>query len=694
MLLIYFQDTLIETYGETIPAAVLDTIDEVLQSPLDDIDTDFKLQKYLRDKCGMIDPEKLPLGTSMAWRTVRGKPKLVEVEEECYHIPFKEALKQLLSNDEVLSYVVRERNFDPENISDCFDGNIFRDHPVLSRFVKLLLPIFYVDDIEVCNMAGSKTRKHKVCMLYWTLGNIPPQFRSSLNAINLLGIIKPTYVKKYGFAPIMNNFLTAIEELESEEGLSLTIHNEVHVFHGSLLYVCADTPAANQLGGFKEGVAHAHRPCRTCMVTHNGIPTGFREEDFVLRNADMHSNHLQQINSPLNTQQGRVFWSRAYGVNSESALCGRGSIDVTKVLVHDFMHIALEGICLVEIKAFINYIIGEENFITLHTLNVIIQNFTYPDSMKKVKPSVIDPQHLQENGKLRQNAAQVLCLMICLPFFVYDHVPHDDNKLHNFSLLVKIINFALAYSFKRDEISVLTTMIYVHHTRFLELYPDINIPPKFHYLVHLGNHLLNFGPIRQQWCMRFEAFHQWFKEIARISKCFKNIPLTLSHRQQAFKCNELNLSDRTFKFLTGKEFDFSSGNPINVDYHTYGADIRAAFEMTPNENIIYRVQKLTKESFNYYHKCILAINLSDNEMPEFGKILEMYWYERKILFTCSKLETVNFVEVLSAYTVKKTNTYCIVLLSQLPTKQMFPEFFIGRSNYVSLTNHTRVEFMG
>jgi hypothetical protein len=619
---------------------------------------------------------------------------LVEVEEACYLIPFKEALKQLLRNDEVLSYILRERQFNEEVISDCFDGNIFRDHPVLSRYAKLLLPIFYVDDIEVCNMACSKTKTHKVCMLYWTLGNIPPQFRSSLKSINLLGIIKPSHVKKYGFTTILNDFLTTIEELESEEGLELTIHDEVHVFHGSLLYVCADTPAANQLGGFKEGVARAHRPCRTCMVTHAGIPTGFREEDFILRNLDMHTMHLEQINNPMNTRQGRVYWSRAFGVNSESAMCGRGTLDVTKILVHDFMHVALLGICLVEIKAFLNYIIGEENFITLETLNQNIQSFVYPDAMKKVKPSIIDPQHLQQHGKLRQTAAQVLCLMICLPFYIYDHVPNDDSRYKNFSLLVKIINFALAYTFKREEINVLTTMIYVHHTRFLEHYPDQNIPPKFHYLVHLGNHLLNFGPIRQQWCMRFEAFHQWFKEIARISKCYKNIQLTLSRRQQTFKCNELNFSDRTFKFLTRKEFDFGSGQPINVDNHPLRAELRAVFEMPPTENMINRVKKITQQSINYYPKCIVAINLQDDEMPEFGKIIEIYWYNRKIVFTCNKMETLDFNEVLSAYTVKKSNTFSTILLSQLPTPQLFPEFFIGRIKYIALTNHTRVEFMG
>jgi hypothetical protein len=40
------------------------------------------------------------------------------------------------------------------------------------------------------------------------------------------------------------------------------------------------------------------------------------------------------------------------------------------------------------------------------------------------------------------------------------------------------------------------------------------------------------GPPLQYWCMRFEARHNFFKEVARINRCFKNICKSLTKRAQ------------------------------------------------------------------------------------------------------------------------------------------------------------------
>ena len=37
-----------------------------------------------------------------------------------------------------------------------------------------------------------------------------------------------------------------------------------------------------------------------------------------------------------------------------------------------------------------------------------------------------------------------------------------------------------------------------------------------------------FGPLLHLWCMRFEAKHNYFKDLAHHVKCFKNIPKTMA----------------------------------------------------------------------------------------------------------------------------------------------------------------------
>ena len=55
--------------------------------------------------------------------------------------------------------------------------------------------------------------------MYYTLGNIKPQNRSHLNAIQLLGLMTTKHMKTYGIQPLLNAFMDDLEKLEQ------VIHN-------------------------------------------------------------------------------------------------------------------------------------------------------------------------------------------------------------------------------------------------------------------------------------------------------------------------------------------------------------------------------------------------------------------------------------------------------------------------------------
>ena len=51
-------------------------------------------------------------------------------------------------------------------------------------------------------------------VFYFTLGNIPPVYRSSLKAIYLLAVIKSKFIDEYGFHNILKRFIADINYLE------------------------------------------------------------------------------------------------------------------------------------------------------------------------------------------------------------------------------------------------------------------------------------------------------------------------------------------------------------------------------------------------------------------------------------------------------------------------------------------------
>ena len=132
---------------------------------------------------------------------------------------------------------------------DFCDSLTYNTHPLFSNDQNSLEIMVYYDDLEICNPIGSRATKHKLgrfgCsslkyltglpktdfsmynnnalgnlyfspgVFYYCLGNISPQYRSSLNAIQLFAIVKQSCLKYYGINKILEPFMEDIKALEN-----------------------------------------------------------------------------------------------------------------------------------------------------------------------------------------------------------------------------------------------------------------------------------------------------------------------------------------------------------------------------------------------------------------------------------------------------------------------------------------------
>lgn len=124
---------------------------------------------------------------------------------------------------------------------DLCDGAGFSGHPLFGIYTCALQIILYYDDVEICNPLGSKRSKHKlgtiplsslsglyltimycynpqrfylyVGLLYFTLGNLLPQNRSSLQHIYLVGVVKKRILKTYGMNEILKPIVKDLKAL-------------------------------------------------------------------------------------------------------------------------------------------------------------------------------------------------------------------------------------------------------------------------------------------------------------------------------------------------------------------------------------------------------------------------------------------------------------------------------------------------
>ena len=67
-----------------------------------------------------------------------------------------------------------------------------------------------------------------------------------------------------------------------------------------------------------------------------------------------------------------------------------------------------------------------------------------------------------------------------------------------------------------------------------------------HHSVHYPHYIIQLGPLKQFWCMRFEGKHSYFKTVARTTGNFVNAPLTLAKRHQQWLTNKIRETSGNF----------------------------------------------------------------------------------------------------------------------------------------------------
>jgi len=501
---------------------------ELTDTPLfDNLQSQFKQQKYFVDVLGMVEPVKVKLGQSERLTEPR-RSQLVS--HYGFYIPFLRNLSKLLSCPEVLCEVQQCSESSTEFCYDICDGEFIRSHPLYAGDPNFLKFLLFCDDLELCNPIGSHTKIHKITVWYWLLLNIPPMYRSRLPVIQLLGIAKSAHVKQFGMDKMLADFCDGMTKLAS--GVALP---GLGVKTGALVVVVADTPAANQIGGFKEGVGFASRKCRTCNCSVDEMNAFFRERDFRMR---VESEHIERCETLTNlSRAARQYWSREYGINSRSALMDFPHFSITQCLIHDIMHVLFEGICPLVIRHLLRHLVCRQKYFSVDSLNALLHSFSYVSSWRRMKPMAIDRAILTDDCKsLKQDSAQTWCLMMHLPLLIAKFIPATDQKWINFLRLQQIVILSMSHRTSQLTIAQLEHIISVHNFLFQKLYSDVPYIPKLHFLVHLPSQISKFGPSRNMWAMRMEAKNGKFKR--KKWNNLKNLPFSLSMFHQQSMCYE------------------------------------------------------------------------------------------------------------------------------------------------------------
>ena len=342
----------------------------------------------------------------------------------------------------------------------------------------------YYDELEVCNHLGSNVKKHKLGLIFFTLTNLNPRYRSNFKGIFLLTVANVTVIEEHGIDKVLEPLVDDLKFLATT-GMSF---NE-GVVHAALLAFLADNLASHCIGGFKESMSFARHFCRSCLTNKEASYRFFTEEQFTLRTPDSH--HCLEIENDPSL-------SVTYGINRNSILNTVPGFSVAEGLPQDIMHDLL-GVLNYQLKLFIKHCIRSKYF-TLHQLNEKIKSFDYGYTLSNRKPPPLNPR-FQEDLKIRYSASEMLTMASILPYIIGQIIPDCDVHYHCLLLVIKILSICLAPVVTDNVVAYLRVLIEEHHQLFREIYKDESFIPKLHYMVHYPNQIVRHGPLVRSWTM-------------------------------------------------------------------------------------------------------------------------------------------------------------------------------------------------
>lgn len=593
------------------------------------------------------------------------------------YISILKSLQHILDCQTILDQAVNLNTVDnqPQKTSvhykTIFDGDFFHENGLLSKQESISL-ILYIDEFEICNPLGTSRRKHKICGLYWVLGNLPPGCNSALTSIYLAALIKSNDLKCYGYEKVLKPVINDLVILE-QSGIFLSKLGRT--VKGTVQCVVADNLGAHSIAGFFENFSGTY-VCRFCTAETSEFQTiEVRSEVFTLRTKDIHADHLRIIEENK--------WPSYYGVKSKCILSKHLShFDVTTGFPPDVVHDLFEGIVPFELALCLNLLIKKKYF-TLCTLNEAISSFNFKWADKTNRPHPVALSFASKKS-VGGNAHENWSLIRFLPLFVGQSVPCEEPAWHILTDLKDIVDLVVSPVHTEDSIAYLGFKISEHRIKFQEVFPDVNLKPKHHYLEHYPYLIRKFGPLVALWTVRFEAKHSFFKRVARNIRCFKNVLLSLSQRHQyqiAYHLHAISFAK--------PPLEVTDVSTVHID--VLNKDISNALrQKSPDMDNVCLAKSVAYNGIIY--KCgMILIHGSLGGLPEFGEIIQMVILQDKLIFILKKLSGW-YMEHYRAYDLKTSPSKEVELVEPQELHDTYPlaDYNIRGMRLVTLKRYVHV----
>ncbi len=448
---------------------------------------------------------------------------------------------------------------------------------------------------------------------------------------------------------VVQRLVDDIKSLETE-GLDIVIDGMNYNFRGTISCIVTDNLAAHTLSGFMESFS-ALRSCRFCFMTRDARQVTFSDLECTLRTKETHARHVAAVG-----QHPQM--ATTYGVKGDSPFNSLTYFHPIWGCPSDLAHDLFEGFVCNVLEEIIRYFV-REHFFTLKQLNRKIQTFDYAACDRPNKPSPFADE--LANFRMKQTASQCWCFLRLLPLFVSEWVPSDDTCVQLLVDLLDIVDLICAPVISPGEVHFLNDLISQFMRVYFSTFEETNVTPKAHFLTHYARQIMRFGPlIHSGFTLRFEAKHNYFKEIANRTKNRKNLCKSLAEHHQYQQC----LCHTAKSFLQGSEtLQTTHGRLYPVRMLKNAVQDLLLPHLGGNENV-YQATTVTVNGTRYTTSCCVVYGYADDEYL-FGRVSDIFVIGGMEYLLLDILITEEFNREVHCYIVSETSEVKLCRVSQL-----------------------------
>ncbi len=340
---------------------------------------------------------------------------------------------------------------------------------------------------------------------------------------------------------------------------------------------------------------------------------------FNLRNKDLHEDHVKTAQ-----EKGTSYC----GVKRDCVFTKHLShFNVLSAYPPDVLHDIFEGVVPVELAQCLALLISKKHF-TLESLNKSILQFPYKWEDQKNKPHAI-PFTFSRRNTIGGNAHENWSMIRFLSFLIGHVVPEGEPAWQVLMDLKDIVELVVSPVHSDESISYLEMKISEHRQRYQELFPTVKLLPKHSFLEHYPEMVKSFGPLVHLWTMRFEAKHSFFKQVARHTNCFKNVPRSLAVKHQLMISYHLKSSHEKGTL----EVSTASSVPLDVLQSEVAQMIKDKY---PNVSEVHVAKSVSNKGMNFRNGMILAHDTTSG-LPDFGEIVQICIVQETLCFILRRL---------------------------------------------------------